>query len=161
MIEQVGIIRAQSWLFDSGAKTSPTRVSGRRHDLHRDVGACKHAQHEDDHAYGHLRRPTWPFAIERRAVSASIAHYNLTCEPFGSWCGGPAPGKNGAGAQLRVTDEHSTGARPGAITEVRRARIVSMVLSGLRRGAGRRIFCARDHLPPPNRNGKKLNCCWR
>jgi hypothetical protein len=24
----------------------------------------------------------------------------------------------------------------------------------------RRIFCARDHLPPPNRNGKKLNC-WR
>jgi uncharacterized protein YhaN len=35
------------------------------HDPHRDAGARKHAQHEDDHAYGHLRRPAWPIAIER------------------------------------------------------------------------------------------------
>jgi hypothetical protein len=51
--------------------------SGRRHDPHRDAGACEYAQHEDDHAYGHLRRPAWPFAIERRShfVGSGTRHW--------------------------------------------------------------------------------------
>jgi hypothetical protein len=59
--------------------TSSHYVSGRRHEPHRDARACEHAQHEDDHAYGRLRRLAWPFAAERWIGHApGIARYSLS-----------------------------------------------------------------------------------
>jgi hypothetical protein len=58
--------------------------SGRRHDPYREAGACKQAQHEDDQAYDYLRRPAWPFVIERRShVSDDVTVY-LVVNDFGS-----------------------------------------------------------------------------
>jgi hypothetical protein len=36
---------------------------GRRHDPHREASARKNAQHEHNHAYGHLRRSAWPLHV--------------------------------------------------------------------------------------------------
>jgi hypothetical protein len=64
-------------LVERDAGGSARHVSGRRHDPHRDARACEYAQHEDDHAYGHLRLPAWPFGIERRShfVGSGTRHW--------------------------------------------------------------------------------------
>jgi hypothetical protein len=38
-------------------------LSGRRHDPHREASVRENAQHEDNHAYGHLRRSAGPLHV--------------------------------------------------------------------------------------------------
>src|ERR1700720_4535485 len=68
-----------------------SHFSGRRHEPHRDARACEHACHEDDHAYGRLRRLAWPFAVEGWIGHApGIARYSLSLGSIAPSFVGPA-----------------------------------------------------------------------
>jgi hypothetical protein len=67
---------------------------GRRHDPHREASARKNAQHEYNHAYGHLRRSAWPLHV-------GLDRYH-----------GEAPFEPGSGPNLK---EEEIVANPGTV----------------------------------------------